>query len=120
MICFSWRMSENFLGQKLSTGYKPTMVQTATECCRRHCYFCGRVQGVGFRYTTRNIAINFDVTGFVRNLPDGRVELVAEGPGKEVDTFVDSIRERMRGYIQRVEEADEPASGEFAQFIIAR
>ena len=50
------------------------------DCTRRHCYFSGRVQGVGFRYTSRNIAINYDVTGFVRNLPDGRVELVAEGP----------------------------------------
>ena len=96
------------------------MVQTATECCRRHCYFGGRVQGVGFRYTTRNIAINFDVTGYVRNLNDGRVELVAEGPGKEVDGFVQSIVEQMRPYIQRVDEREEPASGEYAQFIIGR
>jgi acylphosphatase len=90
------------------------------QLCRRHCYFNGRVQGVGFRYTARNIAINFDVTGFVRNLNDGRVELVAEGPGKEVDAFVDSVRQRMRSYIRQVEECDEPASGEYAQFVISR
>lgn len=103
-----------------STGYKPVMFQTATECCRRHCFFCGRVQGVGFRYTTRNIAINFDVTGFVRNLADGRVELVVEGPSKEVESFIESVCERMKGYITRIEEKEEPVSGEFAQFVIAR
>ena len=42
-------------------------------------YFSGHVQGVGFRYTTRSVASRFAVTGYVRNLPDGRVELVAEG-----------------------------------------
>lgn len=78
------------------------------------------MQGVGFRYTTRNIAINFDVTGFVRNLSDGRVELVVEGPGKEVDGFVESIRQRMGAYIQRIDEREEPVSGEYPQFIISR
>jgi len=96
------------------------MTQIGTELCRRHCYFNGRVQGIGFRYTARNIAINFDVTGFVRNLADGRVELVAEGPGKEVDNFVETVRDRMRAYIRQTDESDEPASGEYAQFIISR
>ena len=46
---------------------------------RREVYFSGRVQGVGFRYTVRMVASRFAVTGFVKNLPDGRVQLVAEG-----------------------------------------
>lgn len=98
--------------------YKRLMV--ATESARRHCFFAGRVQGVGFRYTTRNLAISYDVTGFVRNLADGRVELVAEGPAKEVESFVEAITDRMRTYIQRCDAADEPVSGEFPHFVIAR
>lgn len=92
----------------------------ATDCARRHCFFAGRVQGVGFRYTTRNLAIGYDVTGFVRNLSDGRVELVAEGPAKEVESFVEAVHDRMRPYIEHCEASDEPASGEFSHFVIAR
>ena len=44
-----------------------------------HILYEGRVQGVGFRYTTKSVANGFEVTGTVRNLTDGRVELVAEG-----------------------------------------
>lgn len=90
------------------------------DCTRRHCYFSGRVQGVGFRYTTRNIAINYDVTGFVRNLPDGRVELVAEGPGSQVQSFIDDICGRMKPYIRQTNVNEEPASGQFGQFTINR
>ncbi|MBC7784066.1 MAG: acylphosphatase [Burkholderiales bacterium] len=96
------------------------MSQVATECCRRHCYFKGRVQGVGFRYTARNLAINYDVSGFIRNLPDGRVELVAEGPGTEVVNFVEAICDRMKGHIQHVDQDEEPVSGQYGHFVIAR
>jgi acylphosphatase len=96
------------------------MSHVATECARRHCYFAGRVQGVGFRYTARNIAINYDVGGFVRNLPDGRVELVAEGPPKEVEGFVEAVLDRMRTYIQQVDQREEPAAGDQTHFVISR
>ena len=91
-----------------------------SECTRCHCLFKGRVQGVGFRFATRNLAINYDVTGFVRNLPDGRVELVAEGPACEVTDFVSAIRERMKRHILDIVRSDEPASGQYAQFVIGR
>lgn len=91
-----------------------------SDSCRCHCFYQGRVQGVGFRYTTRNIAINYDVTGFVRNLPDGRVELVAEGPQCQVEEFVSAIGERMKPHIRDVEQTIEPASGDYPQFIIGR
>jgi len=90
------------------------------EAFRRHCFFQGRVQGVGFRYTTRTIALAYDVTGFVRNLPDGRVELVAEGPDNQVAAFIDDVTDRMRGYIRESEVQTEPASGQFYQFSILR
>ncbi len=97
-----------------------TKFMVATDCSRRHCLFSGRVQGVGFRYRSRNLAISFDVTGFVRNLADGRVELVAEGPAKEVEAFVEAIIDRMKTYIRDCDAAEEPASGEYSQFIISR
>jgi acylphosphatase len=50
------------------------------------------VQGVGFRYTAKTVAAGFEVTGVVRNLPDGRVELIAEGAHEELDAFRDAIR----------------------------
>jgi len=59
----------------------------------RQVFFEGRVQGVGFRYTTRKLAREFDVTGWVRNLPDGRVELQVMGEDAEVKDFVLAIQE---------------------------
>jgi acylphosphatase len=53
----------------------------------------GRVQGVGFRYTARQIAMGFDVMGWVRNLPDGQVELLAAGEEEEVEAFLKAIAE---------------------------
>jgi acylphosphatase len=55
--------------------------------------YSGRVQGVGFRFATRGVAAGFDVTGTIRNLSDGRVELVAEGDRLELDAFRDAIRD---------------------------
>lgn len=60
---------------------------------RLHVYYSGWVQGVGFRYATRSVAAGFEVTGLVRNLPDGRVELVAEGERAELEQFRDAVRE---------------------------
>ena len=60
----------------------------------------GRVQGVGFRWTVKNMACGFDVAGNVRNLPDGRVEVLAQG--EEVDEFLEAIRtSAMAGHIVR-------------------
>ncbi len=53
----------------------------------------GRVQGVGFRFTVREIATGFDICGSVRNLPDGSVELQAMGEPDEVDAFLEHIAE---------------------------
>ena len=51
----------------------------------------GHVQGVGFRFTVRHIAKGFDVTGWVRNLPDGRVELQVTGEHDEVRAFLEDV-----------------------------
>ena len=83
---------------------------------RRHVVFSGRVQGVGFRYTTRTIARVYEVTGFVRNLADGGVEVVAEGPVDQLNGFLEELEERMSGYIQQVHCDNQPANQEFANF----
>ena len=66
---------------------------------RREVCFSGQVQGVGFRYTVMRLAANREVTGFVRNLPDGRVQMNAEGASGEIDRLLDGIRDAMGGYI---------------------
>lgn len=53
--------------------------------------FGGRVQGVGFRYATKQIAKGFDVIGSVKNLDDGRVELILQGEPGEVEEFIDEL-----------------------------
>ncbi len=83
---------------------------------RRTVWFAGCVQGVGFRYTTRAVAAGFRVTGYVRNLADGRVEVVVEGESGEIDRFLHAVQEAMRGFIRSMEHVDGPATGEFADF----
>ena len=63
----------------------------------RHVFYEGRVQGVGFRYTTRRIATGFEVTGWVRNLDDGRVEMRVTGDEEEVLAFLQAIRDSELG-----------------------
>jgi acylphosphatase len=60
--------------------------------CRLQIFYSGRVQGVGFRYTARTAAAGFEIAGTVRNLPDGRVELIAEGTRAELEAFREAIR----------------------------
>ena len=83
---------------------------------RIQAFFSGHVQGVGFRWTTRQIASDFAVTGFVRNLADGRVELVAEGDKVELARLIKEINERLEDNISDVEQQFSDASGKFASF----
>ena len=85
---------------------------------RQTCYFSGRVQGVGFRYTAQNIAQQYNVSGYVRNLPDGRVELVMEGPDEEMGHVVDEVKRKMAPNIRQMDSLIDNATGEFEQFMI--
>ena len=73
---------------------------------------------MGFRYTVKNIAMQYDVLGYVRNLPDGRVELVMEGPDDEMNNLINEITRKMDCYIADVVSLTNPATGEFEQFCI--
>ena len=66
-------------------------------------FFSGRVQGVGFRYQSLQVAKEFDVSGWVQNLPDGRVLLEVEGARGEVQDFIAAVQERLASYIRKTE-----------------
>ena len=85
---------------------------------RQRCVFSGRVQGVGFRYTVQNLALQYDVTGYVRNLADGGAELVMEGPEEEMASLLADIRNKMNAYIKKIDIENCPATGQFARFCI--
>jgi acylphosphatase len=81
------------------------------DVCHETIYFEGRVQGVGFRYQTLQLAREFEVAGFVRNLADGRVQVEMEGAETELAAFVVALNERMAGYIKKMERSADPIFG---------
>ncbi len=89
------------------------MEQTA-----KHIVFNGNVQGVGFRYTTHRIARRYDVTGFVRNLPDGTVEMLVQGPAHDVDTCLRDVQDAFSGYIRDTQVEDISYAGGYDDFRI--
>lgn len=90
----------------------------STRHQRSEVYYSGHVQGVGFRYTTRQIASRHDVTGFVQNLSDGRVYLVVEAVPAEIRRLLGEINQSLGEYIRDVQVAELAASGEFDGFSI--
>ena len=83
--------------------------------------YSGRVQGVGFRYTAKTVASGYEVTGTVRNLLDGRVELVAEGTPEELEAFRLAILDAgLAGFIRDEQVTWTPAKNEFRGFEIVR
>jgi len=88
---------------------------------RMRILYSGRVQGVGFRYAVRSVAAGYEVTGAVRNLTDGRVELTAEGPQQELEAFREAIRGAgLAANIRKEEASWEEARGGFEGFAIER
>jgi acylphosphatase len=82
--------------------------RTLMSVVRCRYYYSGRVQGVGFRATCRWIARGFTLAGYVRNLPDGRVELLVEGESAEIDRFLSSVQTELGAFITGVSQEPEP------------
>lgn len=83
-------------------------------------FFTGHVQGVGFRYMTHSLSAQYDITGYVRNLMDGRVELLAEGEEEELKEFLRSIQSsRIGEYIKDHKEFWSDAKKQYHKFEIA-
>ena len=92
---------------------------------RRTVFFSGEVQGVGFRATTCRLVAGqansrLAITGYVRNLPDGRVELVAEGSPDQTDGLVRDLRDYFGDRIEEAASTTTPATGEFVGFGVRR
>ena len=84
----------------------------------KHIIFKGRVQGVGFRYTAQRIASLSQLTGFVRNLPDGSVEMLAQGPLKDIENCLQDIQESFNDYIRETKINDIPPDPRYTNFQI--
>jgi acylphosphatase len=91
-------------------------MDTSSRRIQKDLHFQGNVQGVGFRYTTTKIARNYDITGYVKNLPDGQVRLVAEGTADQVDRFLEEVRDAMASHIHSEDVDEHPASGDYHSF----
>ena len=87
----------------------------------RHYFISGEVQGVGFRYFAQRVAARHQVAGYVRNLPDGRVEVVAEGTAESVEGFKHDLAAGPRhARVEQVEELNLEPSGSYLTFRIER
>jgi len=84
--------------------------------CKRVCY-SGRVQGVGFRYATQELAGSYVVSGYVKNLANGEVELVAQGEQEYVNALLAAVAARMARYIDRAT-VDDEVPGNYSGFHI--
>lgn len=85
----------------------------------KHVIFIGQVQGVGFRFTTLDIAHRYGLTGMVRNLMDGTVEMVAQGNASDVDRCIRDIQEAFTGYIRQTKIEEIPLNPQYKEFRIA-
>ncbi len=84
----------------------------------KHIIFKGHVQGVGFRYTTHRIARRYEVTGYVRNLPDKTVEAVIQGPTGDVEACLADIRDSFGSYIREAKIEPIPPNPHYIDFQI--
>jgi acylphosphatase len=87
------------------------MEQTA-----RHVVFFGRVQGVGFRYTTRRIAERHNLTGWVKNMPDGTVEALLQGTESEIQGCLDDLSQDFSGYLRNTNITPVPFNPRYTGF----
>ena len=85
----------------------------------KHVIFKGHVQGVGFRYTANHLAGRYNVTGYVRNLPDGAVEMLIQGPAQDVDNCIRDVQDEFAGYIRDTQAEPVPYNARYKDFRVA-
>jgi acylphosphatase len=84
----------------------------------KHIIFTGQVQGVGFRFTAFNMANRHQLTGFVRNLPDGTVEMLIQGTSGAIDDCIRDIKEYFSSYIRETKIKEIPSNSQYKDFEI--
>ena len=93
-------------------------IKHAMSQVAKHILFIGCVQGVGFRFTAHNIANRYRLGGFVRNLPDGTVEMLTQGSDEDIDECVGDIKEYFREYIRETRIEEVPCDPRYKDFNI--
>jgi len=84
----------------------------------KHIIFIGNVQGVGFRFTAHRIANHHQLAGFVRNVPDGNVEMLAQGKSEDIDNCILDIKDSFAGYIRQTKIEDTAPDPRYSDFKI--
>jgi len=84
----------------------------------RHVIFIGRVQGVGFRFTAHRMAQRHLLTGFVHNLPDGTVEMLAQGPARDINDCIQDIKDYFGDYLRETRTNEIPPDPKYKDFRI--
>ena len=84
----------------------------------KHIIFIGQVQGVGFRFTAFRIANRYKLSGFVRNSPDGTVEMLTQGSPDDIDNCIRDIRDSLAGYIRETKVEEIPLNPQYTDFKI--
>lgn len=82
----------------------------------KHIFFSGRVQGVGFRFTARQVAERYELTGFVRNTDDGKVEILLQGAQEDIDNAIDDLQRTFTVRDTQIE--DVPFDSSYSDFSI--
>ena len=101
------------MGESLLNGLKVALMAKQ----RVHILYKGRVQGVGFRFVAERVALHLNVKGWVRNLPDGDVEVLAEGKGDQLKNLLEEIEQSEVGrYIQKSQIDWQAYQNEFSEF----
>jgi acylphosphatase len=82
----------------------------------KHIIFSGHVQGVGFRFTVHRMANRHQLTGFVRNVPDGTVEMFIQGPSENIDNCIQDIKDSFAAYIRETKINEIPLDPKYKDF----
>jgi acylphosphatase len=96
----------------------PVVSNAKMEQSARHVIFVGHVQGVGFRFTAHRIAVRHQLAGFVRNLPDGTVEMLAQGRPEDIDDYLRDMKESFTGYLRETQIREIPFDPRYTDFKI--
>ena len=97
----------------MAIGFLPVEDRIAQEV-----FYSGRVQGVGFRQSVYTLARKQDVQGYVQNLDNGKVRLVADGESKQVGYLLDSVKTIWANNISSIDRKDMPFHDQFSEFSI--
>lgn len=94
------------------------MKDTDMSIAAKHIIFQGRVQGVGFRYTALRIASGLNLNGYVRNLPDGTVEMQIQGPAHDLEQCIQEIKDYFQSNLRDTKVVDQPPQPSLQDFRI--